>query len=60
MSKKLKTLQIRIDDETDEFLNEVADGDRRSTSFIVRTMIDSFRHLSADEIIDKLRKVKKY
>jgi len=60
MSKKLKTLVIRIDDETDEFINKVANSDERSTSFIVRKMIDSYKHLSEQEIIEKLRKVKKY
>tara|TARA_Y100000361_G_scaffold140340_1_gene144343 strand:- start:203 stop:385 length:183 start_codon:yes stop_codon:yes gene_type:complete len=60
MSKKLKTMSFRMPEETFDWLEKVGLSDDRSASYIVRKMIDSYRHLSDEEIIDKLRKVKKY
>tara|TARA_Y100001968_G_C18926652_1_gene512305 strand:- start:259 stop:435 length:177 start_codon:yes stop_codon:yes gene_type:complete len=58
MIKKPKKLSVRIDDETFEFLEKVAKSDERTPSFIVRKMIDSYKHLTVDAIINKLQKKK--
>ena len=49
---------IRMDEETFEFLEKLGALDDRTPSYIVRKMIDSFKHMSDEEIIITLRKNK--
>ena len=48
-------MSVRMDEETFEFLEKLGALDDRTPSYIVRKMIDSFKHMTDDEIIESLR-----
>jgi len=58
MAKKLKMMSVRMEEETFEWLEKIGAIDDRTPSYIVRKMIDSFKHLSEEEVIEALKKKK--